>query len=159
MSEPFDLSAFDGLVAAQETGIDVEIRGPDGKKLGKDGFTIRMAGPDSSRFKAAEEELRQEMIDSKDVLSESEIPRAELEEKKLRILAKCTISWSPVLLDGAPIECTEANAAKLYARHPFIRDQVIGAAGGRRSFMPRSAKGSAGRSSSATPKSATASPQ
>lgn len=155
----FDLAAFDGLAVAQEQGIDVEIKGPDGKKLGADGFVIKVAGPDSSRFNTAIETLRQEREANEDLSDEAELSREEIDQNSIRILARCTISWTSIVLDGAALECSEANAIKLYARFPFIRQQVERRAGSRKSFMPRSAKSSAERSSGDTRKSATASPQ
>jgi hypothetical protein len=41
-----DLSRFDALQVAQEAGLEVEIKDPNGKKMG---ITIRIAGPDSTR--------------------------------------------------------------------------------------------------------------
>lgn len=152
----FDLAEFDGLAAAQDDGIDVEIKGPDGKKLGSEGFSIRVAGPDSKRFREALRELSAERIDAEDL---TELSAEQLEENRVRILAKCVISWTPVVMGGQALECSEANARQLFERYPFIREQVERRAGRRASFLPRSAKGSAGQSGKGTSKSGSASPQ
>lgn len=143
MTEAVDLSEFDDLVPSQERGIEVELLRPNGKKLGS---SITVAGIDSKRHSDAVEAMQKELEEAEDLSDSTEAWNA----RKLRVLAKCTISWSPMILDGATLECTEANAVKLYTRHPFIRDQVAAKSASRASFMRRSAKGSAERSDSDT---------
>ena len=127
-----DLSQFDALQAAQEAGLDVEIRGPDNKKLG---FTIRIAGPDSVRQRRAIEKMAAERLASDDP---TPLSPAELFDRQTRGLAIATISWTPFKLDGTVYELNEENAYKLYTRFAFIRDQVAERAGRRSAFFTSS---------------------
>lgn len=152
----FDLASFDGLVEAQEAGIEVEINGPDGKPLGENGFRIRIAGVDSKRFRS----IRREFL-TEDLAGESftELTPDQQDDRQLRTLARCTLAWSPVILDGGDFLYSEANARALYRRFPFIRDQVELKAGRRQSFMPRSAVASAELSEINVTENASDSPQ
>lgn len=143
----FDLSAFDGLVEAQEAGVDVEILSPDGKPLGPDGFRIRIAGIDSKRFRSIRREFINDDIERQ---STADLTPEEQDERQIRTLARCTLSWTTVKLGGEEIACTESNARMLYRRFPFIRDQVEMKAGRRSAFMTRSVAPSAERSETST---------
>ncbi len=124
-----DLAIFDGMQKAQEDGLDVEIRGPDNKKLG---FSIRIAGPDSIRQRRAIEKMAAERMASDDP---TPLSPQELFDRQTRGLASSTISWTPFKMDGGVYELTEENAYKLYTRFPFIRDQVAERAGRRSAFF------------------------
>jgi hypothetical protein len=124
-----DLTIFDGMQKAQEDGLDVEIRGPDNKKLG---FSIRIAGPDSIRQRRAIEKMAAERMASDDP---TPLSPQELFDRQTRGLASSTISWTPFKMDGGVYELTEENAYKLYTRFPFIRDQVAERAGRRSAFF------------------------
>jgi len=127
-----DLSRFDAMQVAQEEGLDVEIRGPDGKKLG---FSIKIAGPDSVRQRQAIEKMASERLEANDP---TPLSAAELFDRQTRGLAIATISWSEFKLDGEVYKLTEENAYKLYTRFPFIRDQVADRAGRRSAFFASS---------------------
>jgi len=124
-----DLAIFDGMQKAQEDGLDVEIRGPDNKKLG---FSIRIAGPDSIRQRRAVEKMAAERMASDDP---TPLSPQDLYDRQTRGLASSTISWTPFKMDGGVYELTEENAYKLYTRFPFIRDQVAERAGRRSAFF------------------------
>src|SRR5262245_41152977 len=130
-----DLARFDAMQTAQEAGLDVEIKGTDNKKLG---FTIRVAGPDSTRQRKAIEKMAQERMDADDP---TPLTPQELYDRQTRALAVSTISWTPFKLDGAIYELSEENAYKLYNRFPFIRDQVAERAGRRSAFFGSSNSG------------------
>lgn len=124
-----DLSRFDSLTKAQEDGIDVQINGPDGKPLG---FTIKVAGPDSARQKAAQ----QAMVDERLQRQVATPPTAEeIDTSSRKLLASSTMGWDEFELDGAPYQFSVENAAALYERFPFIREQVDRAAGNRARFL------------------------
>ena len=125
----FDLSRYDGLQEAQEAGVDVDIRDPNGKKLG---ITIKVAGPDSLRQRKAIEKMAADRLASDDP---SPLSPAELFDRQTRGLAVATISWNEFKLDGGIYELNEENAYKLYQRFPFIRDQVAERAGRRSAFF------------------------
>lgn len=114
-----DLSSLDSAVKAQNEGIDVEIKGIDGKT--PIGFSIKVAGPDSDRQRKAVDELTDEYLDREDA---SATTAAELDRRGLHVLAKSIISWTPIKLDGEDLECSENNAIRLFTRFRFIREQV-----------------------------------
>ena len=126
-----DLSAFDGLNEAQENGIDVEIKDPSGNPIG---VSIKIAGPDSSKQKKAVQALTNERLAAEDI---APVTAQDIETNTLKILAGSVISWTPIVLDGADLPCSEENALRLF-RFPFIREQVERKAGKRAGFMKRS---------------------
>ncbi len=124
-----DLAAFDGLKEAQEAGIDVEIKDPKGKPIG---ISIKVAGPDSERQRKAIKALTDQRINSEDLTTAT---ADDFENNTIKILAASIISWSPIVLDGADLPCTEENAIRLFSRFAFIRDQIEKKAGRRAGFM------------------------
>lgn len=135
-----DLAQYDGLIEAQEAGTEVDIRDPQGKPLN---WRITIVGPDSKRGRA----FQREMIESlREKQSTAELTQSEEEEFDLRRAARCTVAWTPVILGGSELVCSEDNAASVYRRFPFIFDQIRYRVQGRASFMPRSADSFAGRS-------------
>jgi hypothetical protein len=125
----FDLSQYDALQEAQEAGVEIEIRDPNGKKLG---ITIRVAGPDSARQRKAIEKMAADRLASDDP---TPLSPAELFDRQTRGLAFATLSWNQFKLDGGIYELSEDSAYKLYSRFPFIRDQVAEKAGRRSAFF------------------------
>lgn len=124
-----DLSRFDTLQQNQEMGLDIEIRDPNGKKLG---FVIRVAGPDSTRQRTAIEKMAADRLASEDP---TPLTPAQLYDRQTRGLAIATLSWTAFKLDGGIYELTENSAYALYNRFPFIRDQVSERAGRRSAFF------------------------
>ena len=125
----FDLSSYDALQEAQEAGVEIEIRDPNGKKLG---ITIKVAGPDSTRQRKAIEKMAAERLASDDP---TPLGPQELFDRQTRGLAFATLSWNEFKLDGSIYALTEDSAYKLYSRFPFIRDQVAEKAGRRSAFF------------------------
>lgn len=132
MSDTFDLASLDPLIEAQESGMEVEIKGPDGKQLGSNGWRIRIAGPDSKRFRDASAAITQERIDAGNV---GDTSADDIRRNAIRILAKCTLSWTPIIMGGTDVPCTEANARAIYEKYQFVRDQLEQKAGNRRVFF------------------------
>ncbi|MGO4450140.1 hypothetical protein AB4Y96_14545 [Phyllobacterium sp. TAF24] len=127
-----DLSAFDSLKDAQESGIDIEIRDPAGQPIG---ISIKIAGPDSERQRKAIQAITNERINNEDL---AQATAEDFEQRTLKIIAASVISWSPIVLDGADLPYSEDNAIRLFARFPFIREQVERKAGKRAGFLKRS---------------------
>ena len=126
-----DLSAFDTLAVSQDEGIDVDVKAPDRRT--PLGLTIRVAGPDSARQKAARNEITNARL-----ADENAHPMSadDIESSMLKVLAKATVSWSPnPKFDGDERECSEANAAALYRKYPFIFEQVRAKAENRAAFL------------------------
>lgn len=128
---PVDLAEFDKLTKAQEDGIDVEIKGPDGKT--PLGFSIKIAGPDSERRKKAVQAIMDERIEDEDLDAPTAADNA---ENVKRVTAAATISWTSFILDGSEYPCTEDNALALYSRFAWMYEQVL-AKGARRSAFTK----------------------
>lgn len=142
---PVDLSEFDEMVSRQEQGILVPIHKPlpNGKSAPL-GFSIRIAGPDSTRAQEALDEIQMDMIaaESLDVSTPTSVA-----DRRIAYFAKVTLDFVPderedgtkpdhaMILDGAPLPYSEANAAKLYTRFRFILQQVQSRADTRAAFL------------------------
>ena len=59
----------------------------------------------------------------------------EVEQDGLELLAKCTRSWSGVVIDGKDVEFSHSNALMVYERFPWIKEQVDTAIGDRANFI------------------------
>jgi hypothetical protein len=129
VAEVVDLTRFDAMQTAQEDGLDINIKDPNGKPMG---LTIKIAGPDSSRQRRALERMAAERLAQEDP---APLSPAELYERQTRGLAIATISWTPFKLDGKILQYSEEAAYDLYNRFPFIRDQVADRAGRRSAFF------------------------
>ncbi|MEJ8571226.1 hypothetical protein [Microbaculum marinum] len=127
---PPDLSTFDILASNQEAGEEIEIRHPaTGNKLD---VHIRMAGPDSELQKQA----RRWVVDSRsDRGLNRPMTDKELDEESAEMLARMTVTWRNVVIDGQKIGFSTEAAKSLYLRFPFIREQVDHFAGRRANFM------------------------
>lgn len=120
-----DLSKLN-TVALADTGIAVELRHPGtGEKLKNDKgdlMVITVAGSDSALFKGElKTRIRQAQLNKK---RKDEVDIDEVEKRGVDLLAKCTLSWSGLQLDGKDYPHSHANAAKLYADYPWIKEQV-----------------------------------
>lgn len=121
-----DLSTLDTAKCADE-GADLELRHPSTRATfcndAGDPITIRLVGVDSAIYRKAQAALtNRKLVQNKRGVK---ITAEELEADALEMAAKCTVSWSSDLaLDGAPIPFSKQNAAKLYQRFPWIKEQV-----------------------------------
>lgn len=123
-----DLSQFAGLTEAQEEGIDVALRLPNGDPIGA---TIRVAGPDSKRQRAARQRIISDRMKSRSRQSSVD----ELEAEAMTVTVASVISWEGIEENGASLECTRENVKHVFATYPFIREQVEAAIGDRSVFM------------------------
>ena len=62
----------------------------------------------------------------------------ELDEDGLQMLAALTVRWEEVELDGAELPCNRENAAKLYKRFRWLREQADEFVGERANFLQQS---------------------
>lgn len=128
----FDLSSFgDGLLRAQEEGIEVDILNP---KTGDPiGLTVKICGPDSDRSRR----IRRQQIEER-VRRRKPMSAVDLEADGLKIIAASVMSWNfkeGVTIDGKVPACTPSEIEAVLRRFPFIRDQLDVAAGDRAGFM------------------------
>ena len=126
-----DLDAFDDWQKAQEEGIDVPIYRPGSATDVL--FTIRVAGPDSERFEAAEQRSIEERVAAQGPLS-----RGEEIEAGARFLARISMAWTLKDRAGKPVKFTEEAATKLFREYKPIRKAVDSVAANRNRFTPRS---------------------
>lgn len=134
IAPPADLAELDRVVEAQETGILIPIMHVDG--VSPLGFSVRVAGPDSSRAQRAREIMQQELVNRGSL---EPLSPAESLEQGVRYLARITMGWEPqIKLDGKILEYSEENAVNLYNRFRFIRQQVDSKAGQRELFLSQS---------------------
>ncbi len=131
-----ELSGFDKIKQAQEEGLAVDILDPTGSPIG---VTIRVAGPDSDRFRKA----REKQIDSRIELRQgTPMKAAQHTLESVTFLAEVTIDWTEMSLDGRDYPCTKENALALYQRFPWMAEQLDEKCAVRRLFMKSSAKSS-----------------
>ncbi len=129
ITTPIDLSSLD-VVAAAETGAEIEILHPvTGKELG---ITITIVGADSERYRKNLRSLANSRLNRK---ARKTASLEEAEEDGLELLAKATLGWKGVVVDGAEIPFSPLEAKKLYKRFPWIKEQVDAAIADRRTFL------------------------
>lgn len=125
-----DLAQFDGLLAAQEKGVEVNILHP---KTGEDlGIQIIVAGPESERQTKVRNRVVNDRINRN---RNRKTTAAELDADALKLSAAAIISWSGVNIGETPLELTMANAEMLLKKYPWIREQVDVVVGDRAAFI------------------------
>ena len=115
----FDLTAFDGLQAAQDEGVEVEILHPG--TFEPLGVTIVVAGPDSTHARDFDRTVINRRLKGRKT---KPLDAGEVQDAALKKLAACTLSWTGVVDGGKVLECNRENALLVYNRLPFIADQV-----------------------------------
>ena len=120
-----DLSKLN-VSALADAGITVQLRHPaDGTKLENDkgeSMTVTVAGSDSALFKGElKARIRQANLNKK---RKDDIDIDEMEKRGVELIAKCTLSWSGLQLDGKDMPFSYAAAVKLYSEHQWIKEQV-----------------------------------
>lgn len=58
--------------------------------------------------------------------------------ERARVLAQVTVAWQGVALDGEVLDCSPANAERLYLRLPWLLDQADRFVADRANFLPPS---------------------
>jgi len=136
-----DLSNFEN---AAEQGAPLELLDPAGRPLlyevgtNESGpiekpVTIWLAGTTSQRWTKAADALANKLQDMKETRSVQDI-----RNDRASILAKMTLRWEGVVVDGAELPFSEANAQKLYVRFPFILEQIDKFLAKKENFLPAS---------------------
>ena len=119
-----DLSSLDTLSAANE-GAVLPLRHPasDLPLLDSAGneITLTLAGSDSDAYRQATREAANRRLA---VARRTPMTADETDVELLEILVRCTLSWRGVVMDGETLDCTPANARRLFARLPWIREQA-----------------------------------
>lgn len=131
-SNKFDLSNLDAAAGSNE-GADVELLHP--ATLEKTGIVIRVMGKDGDVYRKIIGNQNRKRIEAARKSRKLEIDADKLDADVVSLLADCTISWSGVVLDGKPLECTPENAKMVYTRFAWIREQIDIAVNDRANFM------------------------
>lgn len=119
-----DLAKIDTTETAN-SGVPMELRGPNGALVTKpDGspVTIRLLGKDSDVYVKASHLMTNRILKQRGkVISTAE----GLEADNIGLIAKCTVGWDGVTVDGEALPFSEDAARKLYTRFKFVREQVF----------------------------------
>ncbi len=114
----FDLASLDSAAKAED-GAELEVLHPiSGEKLG---IAIRLAGTDSAVHRKATTAIASRRTKGG---FRRNINLDDLQAESIEILARCTLSWSGVVLDGKDGPPSKEAAAALYTRFPWLREQV-----------------------------------
>ena len=133
MPEEFDTVALSdgGAVMEVEAPNGVVPRGDDGAAL----MTITLLGSDSTAYRKAQNAQLNKRLAKRNVKLTAE----ELEAETIDTLAACTVGWTGFVgEDGQPVPCSAKNAAMLYRKYPFIREQADRFINERQNFLPKS---------------------
>jgi len=133
-----DLSTIDTVKGSNE-GFDVQIYHP-GTNVDLD-ITIHVLGKDSDEFqkisRAQSKKRMAKMTKGGGFRTTPSIPIEEIERDGIDLLAACTKSWSGIVVEGKPVDCTYDNVIMIYERFPWIKEQVDTAIGDRANFIKR----------------------
>jgi hypothetical protein len=135
----FDLAALDTVQGSNE-GFEVSIYNPATTE--NLGLFITVLGKDSDEFQRvsrAQQKKRMEKM-SKGGFRNTNVPVESIEADGIQLLAAVTKSWrqgekQTITLDGRELDCSKDNAAMIYERFPWIREQVDVAIGDRANFI------------------------
>lgn len=129
-----DLASIDTKDTANQ-GAVLELRGPDESALRKeDGspITITLLGKDSDVF------IKATNANTNRILKQGGRAKITAEGSRadgIAVLARCTVDWDGIKVEGEELACTYENAVKLYDRFGFIREQVDEFIGDRANFL------------------------
>ncbi|TAA54015.1 hypothetical protein [Shinella sp. JR1-6] len=130
-----DLASFDTVKSAGEGAVMEVLHPADGTVLKDDNgqpITITLMGADSEKAKRRQRaEINKRLKSGRN----TKITAEEMEENGVNLLALCTLSWSGIKLDGHLLECNAENAAMIYQRMPWLREQVDTFVGDRGNFL------------------------
>lgn len=123
-------------------------QGGDGAKPLKDEqtgevITISLIGREAKEVQDFEYGLRTERLNRSFKIKRGRhnadvdlnINAAQTERDTVAVLAKCTVDWTGIVVDGESLPCTEDNANKLYERFSWLRDQVEDFVNDRSNFL------------------------
>lgn len=129
-----DLSQLN-TVAGADAGADLVLRNPatDEPLATEEGasISITLAGYDSK----AARKMRHAMANRRMQRTGGKMTAESLEADGIELLCALTLGWQNIVVDGEPLEFSADNAAKLYKRFPWIREQVDAFVGDRANFM------------------------
>ncbi len=128
------------ITAQAEAGAILELKDPAGEPdLKPDGMpvTITLAGTESKAWKKARNIVGNKYIQSTSRNQKQRSFEDGLDDIAFQ-LAAVTLAWDGIMLDGQVIECTQANAKRVYLESDTIREQVDLFVGDRKNFWKAS---------------------
>jgi len=129
-----DLAALDTKKGAEE-GFQLELRHP--KSGDPIGIWIRVLGADSDTYQELLRELERRHAEILKRNMRASLSAEERRAEALELLAAATRGWSDkMIVDGSMLGFSPDAARKLYARFPWIREQVDAGVHDRGNFLP-----------------------
>ena len=133
-----DISQFDSIKTKVS---DLQVEGPDGELLTYDTgekneeqkpvhaiVTISVVSSDSSEYTR---EYKDQVTDTISKVAKRagkggkfKVTGQSVDDDKLELSIACTKGWTGFELNGKPLEFNPKNCRMLYARLPFVREQV-----------------------------------
>jgi hypothetical protein len=130
-----DLTTIDTVKGSNE-GFDVKIFHP-GTLVDLD-IVISVLGKDSDEFQKvtrSQQKRRLAKVSKGGFRVNAPLSAEEIEQDGIDLLAACTVGWKGVIIDQKEIPFSKENAANLYVRFPWIKEQVDTAVGDRANFI------------------------
>lgn len=136
--DKLDLSALDVRKGA-DAGFELQLQHP--QSAAPLPIWITVLGADSDVYQSALREQSRKRTDRLARGRRAPVTPEEVEAAALDLLSGITIGWrAECTLDGQPFPAfSQSEARKLYARFPWVREQVDVAMGDRANFFPRPA--------------------
>lgn len=114
----FDFASRD-VTAKAEEGAELEVLDPvNGNPVG---VFITLAGADSAVHRKATAAIANRRAKGG---FRRNINLDDLQTESIEVLARCTLGWSGVVLDGKDVPLSKEAAVALYTRFPWLREQV-----------------------------------
>jgi hypothetical protein len=137
-----DLSTFSTEKLSEE-GAVLYVVDPRTEEPFADGTSITLSGVDGAKYRDFQHRIQNRRYKSIGRgKTKIDLDAAELEQEGLELLAACTLSWTGIDWDGAPLPCTPDNAKMLYTKSGWLREQVDAFIGNRQNFFPKPASSS-----------------
>lgn len=116
MSDTIDLAHLD-TVARCDQGAELELLHPaTGKPLG---VYLTLAGVDSGAHRQALASLAEQRLKRRAMSPD------DLRGEDVEIVARCTLAWRGVCINGREVAHSLEAARDLYGRFPWIREQAV----------------------------------
>jgi len=129
---------------AADVGAKMEIKDPttDQPMLKPDGetpVTITLAGVESDKWKKARAVIGNKYLKTAGPTRQAGPKTIEesISDDAFQ-LAAVTLAWDGIIVDGQELECNQANAARIYAKYDWLRNQINEFVGNRANFCAAS---------------------
>ncbi len=121
-------------------GADMIVRHPISDKplVDADGnpWTIRLESSYSDRYEQAMHSVQNRRLKKTGRGGRIRISAEDLEEGTMECLLAVTLSWNGIASGGTVLECTPKNVREQYAKHTWLREQVVDFTEDQANFLP-----------------------